>query len=186
MGKTHNPNDHLKAIISSSSLEREVTDAEYGPLPRSELDSHANMVVLCDHSFVFDQVDGNTCDVLPFDPNIGKSTEVPIVDGCIAYNCPNTQRTYLLVFKNALHVPSMKHNLIPPFILREAGLVVNDTPKIHLQQPTQSDHAIIDPSSDLSITLQLHNIFSFFHSRKPTADEIAYSPRILMTPDSLD
>ena len=29
------------------------------------------------------------------------------------------------MMRNALYVPSMPHNLIPPFIMREAGIVVN-------------------------------------------------------------
>jgi hypothetical protein len=41
-------------------------------------------------------------------------------------------KTYLLIVRNALHVPSMQHNLIPPFIMREAGLVVNDVPKMQV------------------------------------------------------
>ena len=64
------------------------------------------MIVLCDHAYIFDNVNNNTCDVLPFDPALGKSTKVPIVDGAVAYDCPATQRTYLLIFKNALHVPT--------------------------------------------------------------------------------
>ena len=40
-------------------------------------------------------------------------------------------KTYILTVRNALHVPSMEHNLIPPFIMREAGLVINDVPRIH-------------------------------------------------------
>ena len=142
------------------------------------------MIVLCDHAYIFDNVNNNTCDVLPFDPALGKSTKVPIVDGAVAYDCPATQRTYLLIFKNALHVPTMSHNLVPPFIMREAGIIVNDIPKIHVNQPSQQDHSIVDPDSDLKITLQLHGIFSFFHTREPTEDEIAYSPRVLLTPDS--
>ena len=132
-----------------------------GPCPRTELDSHANMVVLCDHTYVFDQVDNNTCDVLPFNPSLGKSTKVPIVDGAVAYDCPRTQKTFILVFKNALHVPSMSHNLIPPFILREAGVVVNDVPKIHVPSPEQDDHSIIVKDSDLHITLQWRETLCF-------------------------
>ena len=36
----------------------------------------------------------------------------------------------MLVFKEAPHVPSMKHSLVPPFLMREASLVVDNLPKV--------------------------------------------------------
>ena len=56
---------------------------------------------------------------------------VPIVDTAIAYDCQNTMKTYILIVHNTLHVKSMYHNLLTPFIVREAGLIVNNEPKIH-------------------------------------------------------
>ena len=67
-----------------------------------------------------------------------------MVDAAISYDCSITGKTYLLLVRNALHIPSMEHNLVPPFILREAGLVVNDTPRIHVNEPTLETHSIID------------------------------------------
>ena len=61
----------------------------------------------------------------------------------------HTHKTYLLVARNALYVPSMQNNLLPPFILREAGLHVNDVPKIHVSSPTIDDHMI--GTDDLSL-----------------------------------
>ena len=54
---------------------------------------------------------------------------VPIVDAAVIYDDPYTRKKYLLIARNALHVPSMQHHLVPPFVLREAGLIVNKTPK---------------------------------------------------------
>ena len=182
MSKTHQL--HEGAVSAMVSVLGSSNDDD-GPLERTELDSHANMVVLCGHAYVYDRVNDNTCDVLPFDPALGKSSSVPIVDGALAYDCPRTNQTYILVFKNALHVPSMTHNLVPPFILREAGLKVKETPKIHVSDPDQNDHSISDPDSDLHITLQLHGIFLYFHTRTPTTDELSTCQQILMTPDTL-
>jgi hypothetical protein len=39
-------------------------------------------------------------------------------------------------------VPAMEQNLIPPFVMREAGIVVNDTPKIHMKNPTIEAHSL--------------------------------------------
>ena len=57
----------------------------------------------------------------------------------------------------------MEHNLIPPFIMREAGVIVNDTAKILCKNPTKYDHSILWPDEkELIIPLRLHGIFSYF------------------------
>ena len=168
--------------MSSTSLKR--PDDDDLPNPRSESDSLANMVVLGRHSFIFDSQPGRTCDVQPFDPSIGTATKVPIVDGALAYDCPFSQKTFILIFRNALHIPSMTHNLIPPFILREAGITVNEAAKIHCENPTSQDHAIIIKEPKVVIPLQLNGTFSFFHTRKPTQSELDSDNIIFFTPDS--
>ena len=55
-----------------TQLERDIEadddDRDLPPLPRTELDSHTNMVLLGKHSFIFDGAPRNTCEVVPFDP----------------------------------------------------------------------------------------------------------------------
>ena len=131
------------------------------PFPRSELDSHANMVVLSEHAYIFDSTVHKCCDVIPYDPNMGKTSKVPVVDRVVVYDCPYSHITYLLIFRNALHILSLKDNLIPLFILREAGLEVNEAAKIHINEPSKKDHTIISESNDLVIPLQLNGDFSF-------------------------
>ena len=79
----------------------------------------------------------------------------------------------------------MDHNLIPPFILREAVLIVNDTAMIHLKEPSIDDHAIIYPNSYLRIRLHLHSTFSCFSTQIPTPDEILdpASRVVVITPE---
>ena len=69
---------------------------------------------------------------------------VPIVDAMLAYDCERTNQVYLLVLWNVLYIESMDDNLISPFILREAGLIVNEQVKIHcgLNTVTEEDHII--------------------------------------------
>ena len=151
--------------------------------PRVELDSHANMVVVGSHSFVFES-SGKTCNVRPFMPSLGTASNVPIVDAAVAFDCPYMHKTYILIFRNALFFQEMDHCLVPPFILREGGLIVNDTPKIHISKPSLSDHSIMKPESDLHIHLKLVGIFSYFTIRKPTMSELYACDKIFMTPDS--
>jgi len=62
-------------------------------------------------------------------------SSVPIVDVAIEFYCDKTGRTIILIERNVLHVSTMTHNLIHPFVLRGAGALVNDVPKIHLDKP---------------------------------------------------
>ena len=150
---------------------------------RSELDSHANMIVMGSECFVFEW-SGQTCQVNPFAKSIGSLSNVPIVDAAIAYDCPYSHQTYILLCRNSLYIPEMRENLLPPFILRESGATVNDTAKIHCDDPGVDDHCISFQHSALTIPLQLHGTFSFFHSRKPTKDELVSCDKIFITPDA--
>ena len=47
---------------------------------RTELDNHINMAVVGNDCLVVDWINGKTCDALPFDPSIGTSTSIPVVD----------------------------------------------------------------------------------------------------------
>ena len=104
-----------------------------------------------------------------------KAMQVPMVDAVVLYNCPYDGKEYILVIRNALHVPSMQNNLIPPFMLREAGIEVKETPKIHVTGPTEDDHAIRFPETGFRIPLSLWGIFSYFPTSKP-AKEVLVEP----------
>ena len=167
--------------MAAKSINNLTSEADQDP--KSELDSHANMVVLGRNCFVFEWF-GQTCSVKPFSDDLGNVNNVPIVDAAIAYDCPYRHETYILLVRNALYMPSLEDNLIPPFILREGGVIVNDTAKIHADDPSIDDHCIQFQDSDLRIPLRLNGIFSFFHSRKPTDEELHSCDKIFITPDS--
>ena len=106
--------------------------------------SHANMIVFGKDCFIISK-SGKEAIVNDFTDQVGNIT-VPIVNAAVAYDYPWSQITYILIAKNILSVPSMDHNLIPSFILREAGLTVNDTAMIHLNEPPIDDNAISFPT----------------------------------------
>ena len=76
----------------------------------------------------------------------------------------------MLAIRNVLHIPSMMNHLVPTFIMREAGITVNDTPKIHLEDPDVSDHSILFEESKVRLPLSLRGVFSYLPTTKPTAD----------------
>jgi hypothetical protein len=113
------PNRHLiSAVVQGMTAEvfAFMPVGTFSADPRSELDSHANMVVLGKHAFIFES-SGRTCNVRPFSEELGIAENVPIFDGAIAYDCPFSSKSYIPLFRNALSIPSMKSNLIPPFIM---------------------------------------------------------------------
>ena len=101
----------------------------------TELDSHANMVVVGNQAFLFSH-SGQYVNVRAFAEEVKALTKVHIVDAVIAYYFLHSGETYPLVVRNALCVPTMDHNLVPLFVLKEAGLVLNDKPKIHCEDPS--------------------------------------------------
>ncbi len=90
---------------------------------------------------------------------------VEIVDAMMAYNDLIFHTTYLLVMRNALPIPSMRHNLIPPFLIRKAGVALDEMPKFQLDMPTIDNHAIVDNVLGMRIHLKLNGIFSYFTTR---------------------
>ena len=83
------------------------------------------------------QKTGKYANVTGFSYDVGTMSRVPIVDAVLAYDCPIYGKTTLLVARNALFVESMDHNLIPSFIMREAGLKVEEQAKIHVKEPAK-------------------------------------------------
>ena len=117
---------------------------------------------------------------------LGIVKDVTIVDGALAYDCPYSRQTYILIVRNALHIPSMENNLIPPFIMREGGVVLNDVPKFQCKDLTVEDHTISFETCELRIPMQLNGTFSYFHTRTPTSEELIGRDKVFITPDSSD
>ena len=84
------------------------------------------MVVLGAHDFIFESTN-RTCNVQTFDPSLGTASKILIVDGAVVYECPYTGEIYVLIVRNALHIPHLQNNFIPPFLMRAAGFTLNDT-----------------------------------------------------------
>ena len=108
---------------------------------RTKLDSHANMPVIGKNAYILSKI-GKTVDVAPFTPDY-KTIGVELVDAALKYECPYSGETKILIIRRGLYVPSMSNNLLPPFMLREAGITINEVPKIHVSSPTEEHHSIM-------------------------------------------
>ena len=150
---------------------------------KTRLDSHAVApVVGCNASII--RSTGQTTDVFGFTKALSSLQSVPIVDAAIAYDCPYTFKTFVLVIYNAMYIEDNEDNLIPPFLLREAGLHVNERAKIHTKNPTIEDHSIYFPEQEFRIPLQLSGIVSYFPSRSLVQDDFGSDLVCDLTPDT--
>ena len=159
-----------------------------GQISATELDSHANMIVLGKHCLEIGD-SGKTAEVSSFSKETGAISSVPIKDAVCVYDCPKSGVAYLLVMRNGLWIPTNEHNLVPPFVMREAGLEVNEQPKIHCEpeRVTEVDHSIYCRDNDLRIPLKLDGIFSYFPTRSLTRYEMEHPeemPHVLLSPDT--
>ena len=106
-----NPNKHPTEAIVSVFCAQIAAGSGYAKgtaNPRSELDSHANMMVVGKNAFIFEST-GRTCEAKPFSEDLGIIKNIPIVDAAVAYDCPYTHECYILLLRNALYLPSLEH-----------------------------------------------------------------------------
>jgi hypothetical protein len=171
----------LAATIGGASM------GSYAALGAMELDSHANMAVAGSNCTIIAEI-GRYANVTPFSSNLPTMDMVEIGDAAIAYDAPILHVTYLLVMQNALMIPTLNHNLISPFLLREAGLYVEETPKHQVANPTADNHAIVDSETGMRNHLSLNGILLFFSTRALTLEEIenwGNYPIVFNTHDSI-
>ena len=147
----------MSATIGGTSV------GSYGDMSATELDSHANMAVAGRDCTII-TTSGQYATVTPFSDELPVMEEIEIGDVAMAYDDPISLRTYLLVMRNALLIPTMDHNLLPPFLIREASLFIDETPKYH---------TICDNETGMLIDLQIRGTLSYFRSRSLTLDEQA-------------
>ena len=81
--------------------------------PQTDLNSHANMPVLGQNSYVIKRL-GRTVDVRPFTSDY-KAMMAELVHSAIWYECLYEGKTYILVIRNAIYILTMMNNLTPIF-----------------------------------------------------------------------
>jgi hypothetical protein len=182
-------NKDLQRYIATATISEingnEDPDQDTREDSRTELDSHANMPVVGKFAFIISNT-GRIADVKAYAPDYD-TMQIPIVDAAVKYECPYDGTTYILVIRNALHVPSMQNNLIPPFMIRGAGIILNDTPKMQVEHPTVDDHSIFFPETKFRIPMSLWGVFSYFLTSKPTTQDMEEPDQVYMlTPSRWD
>ena len=141
---------------------------------RAEFDSHADTCAFVEEQCRVLGKYGTTMTVGGYHGEIGSLNSISTADVAVAYDCPKTGETVILVFHHILLIPRLKTHLLNPYQIRNQGIIVNDTPLHHLppdqRQPTS--HSVICEDPEFQIPLTLNGVMSGFDVRRPTLDEV--------------
>ena len=143
---------------------------------RAELDSHADTCVVGRNALIVADFERP---MRVFGYNSADGSKIfKTVTAALAYDDPISGSAWLLIIHQAVHIPELGHHLLCPMQLRINDVEVNETPKFLTNNPTDKTHAVVvrnpestDPHHELLIPLSLHNVTSYFPTRKPTREE---------------
>ena len=155
---------------------------------RTDLDSHADSPVVGINAKILSYT-GKYVNVWGFTKALGRKSKVPVVNAAATYTCEYTGESLVLLINNALYFEDMKHNLIPPFMIRLSGAEVNECPKYLSWFPRIKDHSIYFPDDNnyeegYCIPLQLYGTISYPLTTVPTEKELVELNKYNLTPDS--
>ena len=106
-----------------------------------------------------------------------------VVDAAVIYDCQFTGSSYIMVIRNALYLRAMTFSLIPPFMMRMAGIEVNECPKFLAKAPTIEHHSVYFPEEDKRFPLKLHGMISYIPVYMPIYNEMISIEAVLeLTP----
>ena len=171
----------ITGVFALNICHRVAASSDENDNGRLELDSHADSPVLGKTAVIIRKT-GRTISVKGFSDELGRALSVPVIDGAIAYDDEFSGETHILIVRNALHLPSMNNHLIPPFMMRLAGIRVNECAKFLAKEPNISHHSIYFPDEQYRIPMHLAGITSYIPTRTPTNDEVGNANLIEMTP----
>ena len=158
---------------------------DYNKVSATELDSHADSPVVGRFAKILEHTDKEV-NVSGFSKSLGKPLTAPIVNAAVMYDCDVTGNSYVLIICNALYVRDMEVNLIPPIMMRLAGIKINECPKFLADKPTVENHSAYFPDADIRIPFLLEGIISYIPTRIPTKEELSKNEGnyLLLTPNT--
>ena len=141
-GEQHEISDSIsKYLVQKVAAVDIESDNEISAL---EVNSHTNSPVVGKYANII-QHTGQEVKVSGFTNELGDAIPVEIVDATVVYDCEYTGLSHIMVIRNALYLKAMTVNLIPPFMMKIAGIEINKCPKFLAKQPTIEHHSIYFP-----------------------------------------
>ncbi len=175
----------LSHHLETSIAEHIIASIDCDDESRTELDSHADSPVVGRNSYLLFKT-GKTVNVKGFTKTLGSIKSIPVVHAAVLYTDEVTGLEYILVINNALYFENMEHNLLPPFLVRLAGLEVDECPKFLAKNPTIKTHAICSEDPELIIPMSLNGTVSYIPTRPPDSKELDRLDHIPLTPNMQD
>jgi hypothetical protein len=100
----------------------------------TDLDLHTNQSLLGSNTFVIHDFD-KPVNVIGYDPRGPVMHSLHMISGALAYDCPNTDATFILIVHQEIHNPKLEHNLLSCFQMRLNDVIVNEIPKFMTEMP---------------------------------------------------
>ena len=135
------------------------------------MDSHADTCCVNKHAYVETVVDGMTVDAIPFDSQLGRMSNLPIVHAIFAYDDTNTGTTTLIRINNAIYIKDMENALLCPNQAREFGTIIDDIPP-HLDHTGTGTFSI--SADECEFHLQAYGPTAYLAVRRPTEEELEH------------
>jgi hypothetical protein len=146
-----------------------------------ELDTHADTSCASAHVCIIDYT-GQTCSVSVFSHELPTMTDVPIINGAVAYDHPETGEVFIIAMNQHLYLgDKIENSLICLNQCRYNNVIVDDVP-LHLSDT--STHSLYFTEEDVHIPLQLNGCISHINMRYPTDHEINNCTWLQLTADT--
>ena len=171
MFKTNRQVSKLKISTDDKEFNVPLTSDELLLGTRLGMDSHADTSCVNKHAYIETIVDGMTVDAIPFDSQLGKMSNLPIVHAIFAYDDIHTSTTTLLRINNAIYIKDMDNSLLCPNQAREFGTIIDDVPP-HLDHTGTGTFSIT--SDDSEFHLLQHGPTAYLPVRRPTEEELEH------------
>jgi len=146
-----------------------------------ELDSHADSPVAGSFCHILEKHNRQLY-ISGFTDDLGKPILVDVINAAVTYDCMMTGNSYIMILRNALHIPSIEVCLLHPIMMRLAGVEVDECPKFLSSKPSIINHSIYFPTKDLRIQLILDGIISCLPCRTPDDEELEQLEILELTP----
>ena len=91
----------------------------------------------------------------------------------MVYDCEVSRDSFVMIIRNALYLKQMETALIPPFMMRIAGIEIDECPKFLAKKPSIKNHSIYFPDEDIRIPMKIYGIISYVPARQPHPNELA-------------
>jgi hypothetical protein len=93
----------------------------------TDLDSHTNQSLLGSNTSVIHNFD-KPVNIIGYNPRGPVTHSLHTISGALAYDCPDTGATFILIVHQAIHNPKCEHNLLSPFQMSN----INQSILIHI------------------------------------------------------